>query len=322
MADYIREKQRKYDELQSLDDTTRLSDDLYAYFLLEGSRLKDEQRKMVTMIADNQFETKSFITTLNTNFHDVHLQERRQPPPRPEPGKGKDKGKKGKGRGKWNGKGKDKGKSESYWVDDAEWYEEEEYYDDETFEAEDDEETYGVEDEEDVPSDAGASQDEDVAEAFAAYDQARAKLKAKQRSRGFFKAEGTMSFEERKEVIASAKKTSKCGACGRIGHWAGDKECPMADKDKSKEKPKPRKGAGHVGSKRGHAAYFVLDDVDYETEDASNYVLAEADPIITDMSSESLPSTSKWWTCSPNMCKQALVMPQVCHTRKCKRTPS
>ncbi len=52
IGDYIREKEHKYAELTRLDTTTKLSDDLYAYFLLEGARLKDDQRKLVTMVAD------------------------------------------------------------------------------------------------------------------------------------------------------------------------------------------------------------------------------------------------------------------------------
>ena len=78
MADYIREKETKYLELKRLDKDTKLSDDLYAYFLLEGARLKDDQKKLVTMVADNEFETKSFIKTLRTNYHDVHVTEKRR----------------------------------------------------------------------------------------------------------------------------------------------------------------------------------------------------------------------------------------------------
>ena len=100
IGDYIREKEHKYAELTRLDTTTKLSDDLYAYFLLGGARLKDDQRKLVTMVADNEFETKSFVRTLRTNFHDVHVGEKRNF----SHGTG-DKGKtKGSGKGKFQGK--------------------------------------------------------------------------------------------------------------------------------------------------------------------------------------------------------------------------
>ena len=100
IGDYIREKEHKYAELTRLDKDTKLSDDLYAYFLLEGSRLKDDQKKLVTMVADNEFETKSFIKTLRTNFHDTHIGEKRNGT-----SSTLDKGKtKGSGKGKFKGK--------------------------------------------------------------------------------------------------------------------------------------------------------------------------------------------------------------------------
>ncbi len=63
----------------SIDATTKLNDDLYAYFLFEGTRLKDDQKKLAMMVADNEFGTKSYIKTLRTNYHDVHLFELRTP---------------------------------------------------------------------------------------------------------------------------------------------------------------------------------------------------------------------------------------------------
>ena len=38
MGDYLREKERTYADFRALDKATALSDDLYAYFLLEGAR--------------------------------------------------------------------------------------------------------------------------------------------------------------------------------------------------------------------------------------------------------------------------------------------
>ena len=82
---------------------TKFSDDLYAYFLLEGARLKDDQKKLVTMVADNEFETKSFIKTLRTNYHDVHVTEKRATG-YGTPHDSKNEGRKGGGKGKSKGK--------------------------------------------------------------------------------------------------------------------------------------------------------------------------------------------------------------------------
>ncbi len=88
-------------ELMSMDTTTKVSHDLYSNILLEGARLKDDQKKLVTMVADNELETKTFIKTLRTNYHDVRLIERR--PPQTDGGK---RGFKGSGKNKFGGKSK------------------------------------------------------------------------------------------------------------------------------------------------------------------------------------------------------------------------
>eukprot|EP00975_Prorocentrum_lima_P042921 9013302-Prorocentrum_lima.AAC.1 len=46
-----------------------------------------------------------------------------------------------------------------------------------------------------------------------------------QRKRWFFRAEGTMTFEERTAAISKEKSRTACGACGEMGHWVGDPEC-------------------------------------------------------------------------------------------------
>eukprot|EP00969_Alexandrium_andersonii_P109979 4852629-Alexandrium_andersonii.AAC.1 len=73
--------------------------------------------------------------------------------------------------------------------------------------------------------------------AYAAYDQARSKVRDLQRKRGFFKAEGTLTFEERKAAISKEKQRTACGACGQIGHWAGDPECPLGSQKRQGPKP-------------------------------------------------------------------------------------
>ena len=147
MADYIREKEQKYLELKRLDKDTKLSDDLYAYFLLEGARLKDDQKKLVTMVADNEFETKSFIKTLRTNYHDVCVTEKRATS-YGTPHDSKNEGRKGGGKGKSKGKRFDKKPEKSNYTE----YEDEEYGDEDEAnavdegdgEADDDEEAYEI----------------------------------------------------------------------------------------------------------------------------------------------------------------------------------
>ena len=204
MADYIREKETKYLELKRLDKDTKLSDDLYAYFLLEGARLKDDQKKLVTMVADNEFETKSFIKTLRTNYHDVHVTEKRATGyGTPHDSKGE--GRKGGGKGKSKGKRFDKKPEKSNYTE----YEDEEYGDEDEAnavdegdgEADDDDEAYEI-------SDAGASEDEEIADAYAAYDQARAQLRDQQKRRGFFKATGTLRSARRRSRSRSRRRAA------------------------------------------------------------------------------------------------------------------
>ena len=71
-------------------------------------------------------------------------------------------------------------------------------------------------------SDAGASQDDEVYEAFVAMDKMRKgykdqrkKLRDIQKSRGFFK--GKLTLEERKQAIKKEKERTRCTACQRIG---------------------------------------------------------------------------------------------------------
>ncbi|CAK0841114.1 unnamed protein product [Prorocentrum cordatum] len=262
IVEHLRTLHNKYKQRTELDTGTKLSDDLYAHFLLEGAMLTDDQKRLVTMVADNKHETKAFENTLKTNYHDLHLQEKNPRPPPPHPA----------GRPKGGGKGgKDKSKRQPrahYTAADDVGDEEEEQhedYDDEAYEAYEDGDA-----EEDFASDAGASRDEAINNAHAAYDTARAK--------------------ERKAEIAKDKQRTYCGARGKLGHWAGDPEGPLGPKKptaKSKSRPDPRgraaalsrlawssssaPGSGsHAPSsssakKRTDATLFVLDDVEYDS---------------------------------------------------------
>ena len=128
---------------------------------------------MVTMIAGNEFDTKSFTNTLNTSFHDLHLQEKRE-------GRSQTFNRqKDKGSGRFQRKFPGKGRDAAHVADDEEY----EDWDEEAYEGEElGEEEEDAAEVEDEPSDAGASQDEEVADAYTAYDQARAKLHQTQKT--------------------------------------------------------------------------------------------------------------------------------------------
>ena len=119
--------------------------------------LKDDQKKLVTMVADNEFETKSFIKTLRTNYHDVHVTEKRATD------YGTPHDSKHEGRNGGHGKGKSKGrhfdkkpeKSNYTGYDDED---EAHAVDEGGGEADDDDEVYEA-------SDVGASDDKEIAEA-------------------------------------------------------------------------------------------------------------------------------------------------------------
>ncbi len=70
-------------------------------------------------------------------------------------------------------------------------------------------------------------------EAYTTYGQARSQLRDQQRRRGFFfKATGRLTIEERQAAITKQKQTTRCAACGQVGHWAGDDGCPEKDQSK------------------------------------------------------------------------------------------
>merc|ERR1712194_82486 len=118
MATYLHDFRGKYLELRELDRKTQLSDDLYAYFLLEGARLSEDQQRLVCMVADNEYETRSFEKTLKTNFHDIHTAEQHGGH-----GDGRKFGFDGTPKCKGKGRGKGKDKHKGYYQEEAEYQE-------------------------------------------------------------------------------------------------------------------------------------------------------------------------------------------------------
>ena len=136
-------------------------------------------------------------------------------------------------------------------------------------------------------SDQGASEDDEIYEAYATMDkqrrgyrESRKKLKEIQKSRGFFK--GELTLEERKVAVQKEKSRTRCAACGKIGHWAGDGACSKSTKSGPRKCDGGKKGSGrgHKGKGKQTKSYFVadtplyftLEDVDQDVEAYCNMV--------------------------------------------------
>ena len=218
------------------------------------------------MLANRSSYTGTGIEqALRISFRDQHEKERHRATEDRSPRK------------KGHGKGK---RSYAHAVDDYEpwavdWDEEDEDQDyaNEAYEQVTEESAW--QDDEDKPtSDQGVSNDEEINEAYAAMDQfrktyrdQRKKLKDLQKARGFFRGEFTV--EERAKAIEQEKARSRCGTCGRVGHWSGDAACPKSSskpgKAKGKGKTKGKKpGSANVVSSTPFPTYYTLtqDDMD------------------------------------------------------------
>lgn len=257
---FLRKRKQDWANLQDVAEGIKMSDDLMAYFLLKHANLSREDRRQILLANQSAYTVEGFEKALRVSYFDHHERERRtasdwgQQHRRP----------KGRGRG-----------NRSYAVADEEVSEDEEAFENE--EAFD--EAYAVEDEEapvneadqEPPSDYGASGDDEIYEAFAAMDQqrktyqeSRQKLKQIQRNRGYFKGDisgqikGEISYEERQKAIQKEKSRTRCAACDRLGHWAGDAICPKSSSNGPKRIQKGKgnkKGQGRGG--RTGRAYLV-----------------------------------------------------------------
>ena len=61
----------------------------------------------------------------------------------------------------------------------------------------------------------------------------------------FSTGRSNLSLAERKRKLADLKNKTRCTACGEIGHWAGDSQCPKA-KGKGKGKGNSRPSQGYM----------------------------------------------------------------------------
>ena len=111
-------------------------------------------------------------------------------------------------------------------------------------------------------SDQGASEDDEVYEAYATYKESRKRLKDIQKSRGFLRNKSAMSVDERKAAVEKEKARSRCAACGRLGHWAGDSARSKSSKGGPKCGRSSSKGQGNGGNKRksGKGRAYVVSE--------------------------------------------------------------
>ena len=274
---YLRHKVQAWHDLQDLDEDSKMSEDLLSYFILKGSNLSREDRRSVLLANKSTYTREGIEQALRISFHDLHEREKSQ---------------------SWRQdtrKGFGKGQRRSYAA-----HEEDEEFADEAFEAgedwqEQDDEDWqdeaalqaGEEGEEgaEVQSDHGASEDGEVYEAYMAmnkfrsgYKDARKKLRDVQKARGFFKPDAQ---KDRQQQIDREKQRTRCGACNRLGHWAGDPECPKAGRGGPGKGKSSGKGRGKSkGGPKGRAAYLVSSEPTLfnlgESDEEGDLVMSEA----------------------------------------------
>ena len=283
---YLRVRRQDWADLKDLDEHTSMSDDLLAYFILKQCGLGRDERRQILLNSGSSYDLDSIERAMRVSFHDIHERERQK--------NFDDRRPKGSGKSR---------KHFAHLVEEDEVHAEIDALENERASAyesvheyehasgydkvteydkvlEYDEGTnyehgYGANDEPDEePSDFGASGDDEIYAAFATmdkqrntYQESRKRLRDIQRQRGFFK--GELTFEQRKAAVAKEKERSRCPACGRMGHWAGDKECPVNNRAAG---PHRSKGGGKhkkKGSGKGKAylvseqpLFFSLDDDD------------------------------------------------------------
>ena len=246
---YLRRKVQAWQDLCDLDETSSMSEDLLSYFILKGCNLSRDDRRSILLANQSAYNQKGITQSLRVSFHDIHEKEKNQ---------GLRDHRRSGGKGKRGYAVVDED-VEAPWNEDenGEAFYEKEEDGEGTW---DEEEAMHVEDEE--GSDQGASGDEEVYEAYVAmnksrfgYQEARKKLRDVQKSRGFFKSSYT---DDRQQLINREKSKSRCPACHRVGHWAGDPMCPKAGSSGPQKSSRKgaRKGKGNSKSK-GRAAYLA-----------------------------------------------------------------
>ena len=269
---YLRQRRQDWADLQDVAENVTMSPELQAYFLLKNVGLPKEDRRQILLACQSNYSVEAIEKSLRVSYYDYH--EREKAPPREWHGNRRfQRGPSGKGaRRPHYANAVQEGDGD--YDPDVEADDAEPDYTDDAFAVGDEEEP-----EQEDPSDAGASEDDEIYEAFSSYQESRKKLKEVQKARGFLKPRAEHSSpEERRQAIAKEKARTRCSACGRLGHWAGDGVC-------GKGSPSPRKKGGKGGGRhhgKGKAfltseapLYFSLNDGD--GDGYCDMILAESD---------------------------------------------
>eukprot|EP00435_Cladocopium_sp_Y103_P006323 s1345_g2.t1 len=260
---YIRQRKQQWSELQDVAENVQMSEDLRAYFLLKHVGISREDRRTVLLANQSNYTMEGIEKALRTSFYDLHEKERQ----RDQSGLQKSWGRKGSsGRGMRSYAAAGSDDTMSSWAAVSETVDEQVFEDDEA------EEAYAVDgnaDEQALEPDAmdvsdyGASEDDEVYQAYSTYKDSRKKLKDIQKSRGYFKNDGKYQNHAARDQAKQAEKArSRCAACHRLGHWAGDPECPAGTRSGPKKVSKGGKGKGS-GKGRAGKAYMVGESPTY-----------------------------------------------------------
>ena len=260
MDSYLRVRKQAWDDLKDLSEGLEMSEDLLAFFALKNAGLSKEERRHILLANQSAYTLEGIERALRISYHDVHERER---------GPGRDWSstpRRPKGGGK---------RSYAHAVHEEDV--DPDYQD--AAEDEDQDEPYDPDDyanavaEEDVaeenPSDQGASNDDEIFDAYASYRESRQKLKDIQKNRGFKPkdpAAATNHSDERRQALAREKARTRCSVCNRIGHWAGDRECP---KRSGHPAGKTGRGKGGKGGRGKAKAYYVAEQPAFFTIDDS-----------------------------------------------------
>ena len=286
--EYLRRRKQDWDDLRDLSDNTTMSEDLLSYFLLKQVNLGKDDRRSILLSNQSDYTIAGIEKALRISFYDVHEKER-SCLPRERPQRGNYKKNNWANLAAEDEKLEDEVENGETWDDSYQaWDEEDEFFDPEEGEA-----AFNAGDDDvgdpDVVSDDGASQDDEVFQAYStmdksrrSYKDSRKKLRELQKSRGFFRADvkGELTYEERNAAVEREKRRSRCGACHKIGHWAGDSVCPKS----SQGGPKRQDGGKSKGKSRGRGkgkgkgkAYLVGDlPLFFNVEDNDEHVEASA----------------------------------------------
>ena len=214
---YLRQRSESWADLRDLAEGVNMSEDLLAYFLLKNVNLSRDEKRQVLLANQSDYSLAGIEKALRVSFFDVHEKE-----------KGRDwtpgTARRPKGFGKRPNYAH--AAAEENEDDGLDSYDEEDDYGDDQFAMAVEEEPYEP-DEEDSPSDQGASGDEEVFQAHSTHKESRKKLKDLHKSRHFHRPKNAaMTAEERKAAVEREKSRTRCAACNRTGHWAGDAVCP------------------------------------------------------------------------------------------------